>query len=256
MDTPTYKLEGVIKSRTETPDDFVGPLDVILQLLSKNKIEIADLQISLILEQYLEYLEEMKKLDLNIASEFVAMAAHLLYIKTKMLLTPEPEPLSELELLIKSLEQRKLQEEYGRIKAVAEVLSPRAATGSGMFSHSPEPIAPDKEYKYIHVKTDLSEALAGLIKRHALKEIPPVSIFNAVLRYEPYPLAIKTAHLLKKLVSSGLARFTSLFQDNSSRSEMVATFLAVLELCKLRQIYLAGTEDNCTITYVDDKRPQ
>ena len=101
---PTYHLEGVIRSKEEMAD-FEGPLNLILMLLGKNKIEIRDISISEISEQYLAYLDEMKSMDLEVASEFVQMAAHLLYIKSKMLLTSEEEPPDELELLIASLEQ-------------------------------------------------------------------------------------------------------------------------------------------------------
>ena len=80
---PTYHLEGIIKSKEEM-EDFEGPLTLILMLLSKNKIEIRDIQISEILEQYLAYLDEMKAMDLEIASEFVQMASHLLYIKNEL----------------------------------------------------------------------------------------------------------------------------------------------------------------------------
>ena len=104
-DDPTYFLEGVIHDKSEMAD-FEGPLSLILLLLSKNKIEIRDIKISEILDQYLEYLNAMEKLDLEIASEFVQMASYLLYIKTRMLLTEEKE-VTELEQLIASLEQRK-----------------------------------------------------------------------------------------------------------------------------------------------------
>ena len=85
---PTYFLEGIIHDKSEMAD-FEGPLSLILLLLSKNKIEIRDIKISEILDQYLEYLNAMEKLDLEIASEFVQMASYLLYIKTRMLLTEE-----------------------------------------------------------------------------------------------------------------------------------------------------------------------
>ena len=87
MDEPKYHLSGVIRSREEQLEDFDGPLDLILQLLSKNKIEIQDISISSISEQYLAYLEEMKRMDMEIASEFITMASHLMLIKTKMLLS-------------------------------------------------------------------------------------------------------------------------------------------------------------------------
>lgn len=85
MDNPTFHLDSVVKDKNEL-QDFDGPLSLILMLLSKNKIEIRDIKISEILDQYLEYLEQMEKMDLEITSEFVQMASHLLYIKTRTLL--------------------------------------------------------------------------------------------------------------------------------------------------------------------------
>ena len=87
MNEPSYHLEGIVRTRSEEMEDFNGPLDVILLLLSKNKIEIEDVSITAILEQYLAYLDEMKRLDMEIASEFITMASHLMVIKTKMLLS-------------------------------------------------------------------------------------------------------------------------------------------------------------------------
>ena len=120
MDGPVYKLEGVVKAKDETLD-FEGPLELILQLLSKDKIEIRDVSVSLILEQYLAYLDVMAKLDLDIATEFIAMASHLTYIKTKMLLSGGEE-VSELEQLISSLEDLQRGDIYLQIRAAAEAL--------------------------------------------------------------------------------------------------------------------------------------
>ena len=97
----TFRLEGVVHSRGDV-EDFEGPLALILQLLSKNKIEIVDVKISLILEQYLAWMEEMRSMDLEITSEFMEMASHLMYIKARTLLTGDEEP-SELETLRSSL---------------------------------------------------------------------------------------------------------------------------------------------------------
>ena len=96
MDNPIFKLEKVVQTKSSEPlEDFEGPLDLILFLLSKNKIEIQDIPIALILEQYLDYLEKRKQMDLEVASEFITMAAHLMYIKTRMLLSlpavPKPD---------------------------------------------------------------------------------------------------------------------------------------------------------------------
>ena len=96
MDNPIFKLEKVVQTKSSEPlEDFEGPLDLILFLLSKNKIEIQDIPIALILEQYLDYLEKRKQMDLEVASEFITMAAPLMYIKTRMLLSlpavPKPD---------------------------------------------------------------------------------------------------------------------------------------------------------------------
>ena len=97
----------------ETLQDFEGPLDLILFLLSKNKIEIQDIPIALILDQYLAYLEKRQQMDLEVASEFVTMAAHLMYIKTRMLLSIEDEEAqNEMDELIKSLEEDRIWDEY------------------------------------------------------------------------------------------------------------------------------------------------
>ena len=108
MESPVFKLEKVVHSRSEELQDFEGPLDLILFLLGKNRMEIQDISISLICEQYLEWLERRQSMDLETASEFVAMASHLVYIKTRMLLSIEDEETkSEMEALIQSLEERR-----------------------------------------------------------------------------------------------------------------------------------------------------
>ena len=104
MENPNFYLEGVVHNRDEM-QDFEGPLSLILQLLSKNKIEIRDISISDILDQYLAWLDAAQSMDLEIASEFVQMAAQLLYIKTRTLLASDEEEVSELELLMTENEQ-------------------------------------------------------------------------------------------------------------------------------------------------------
>ena len=135
---PSYHLEGVIRSRDEM-EDFTGPLDLVLMLLSKNKIEIRDIQISQLLDQYLAYLQKMQEMDLEIASEFVQMASHLMYIKTKMLLTEETEP-TELELLVSALEQLKARDAVTAVRSVAPVLGDMAEKGLLSQTRGPLPL--------------------------------------------------------------------------------------------------------------------
>ena len=119
MESPIYKLEKVVQGKEEL-QDFEGPLDLILFLLSKNKIEIQDIPIALILDQYLAYLDRRKEMDLEVASEFVTMAAHLMYIKTRMLLSLEDEEAkNEMDALIQSLAERQRGEAYARVRRLA-----------------------------------------------------------------------------------------------------------------------------------------
>ena len=132
MGEPQYRLEGIVHTKAETMEDFEGPLDVIFELLSKNKIEIQDVSITAILEQYLAYLDEMKRLDMEIASEFITMASHLMLIKTKMLLSAaeQAEAESELDLLRQSLIERKRKEAMDQIRLAVQVLVSARCAGS------------------------------------------------------------------------------------------------------------------------------
>ena len=247
MDGPVYKLEQVVHSR-EGMEDFEGPLDLILYLLSKNKIEIQDIPIALILDQYVAYLEKRKEMDLEIASEFITMAAQLMFIKTRMLLSLEDaEAKSEMEELIRSLEERRSHESYTRIRAVVDTLSDLGEFGRNAFFRGPEPVGqPGKLYTY-HQPADLTDAMAEIFLREERKAPPPVSSFRDIVRHEPYPVAAKAGEILTKLRRFGATSFHRLFKGSRSRSEVVATFIAVLELCRSRFIQLAGTEDACTV---------
>ncbi len=253
MDEPKYHLEGVVRSRAENMEDFDGPLDVILLLLSKNKIEIQDISISSILEQYLAYLEEMKRMDMEIASEFIAMASHLMYIKTKMLLSvsDQAEAQSEMELLIRSLEERQRKEAYEQIQTACAWLEQRNEIGCRLFVKQPEPIRKNGAYQYRHDPRDLLEAMTAIAERSASLLPPPVNNFAGIVGAEPYPVVTKAAEVLKRLILSGVSKFKSLFHGNRSRSEIVATFLAILELCKMKSVRL-GTDDGdeVTVTYL------
>jgi len=248
MDNPVYKLEQVVQSR-EGLEDFEGPLDLILFLLSKNKIEIQDIPIALILEQYLEYLEMRKQLDLEVASEFITMAAHLMFIKTRMLLSIEDEEAqSEMDLLIKSLEERRSSENYAKIKYVVEKLGPRGEFGRNIMVKNPEPMERGKIYEYDHEAEDLIAAMQEIADRSERRAPPPVSKFENIVRHEPYSVANKASEILDRLKNLGITSFRLLFKGSRSRSEVVATFIAVLELCKARMIRLAGSETDCTVT--------
>lgn len=249
MDHPIFKLEKVVQPKTgETLEDFEGPLDLILFLLNKNKIEIQDIPIALILDQYLAYLEQRKQMDLEVASEFVTMAAHLMYIKTRMLLSIEDEEAqSEMDALIQSLEERRRSEHYVQVKALAAELGPMGEFGRNILTRNPEPVKRGKIYEYSHEPGDLVLAMAEIRGRAERALPPPVSAFRNIVSHEPYPVESKAREIIRRLKEHGMTRFRLLFQGNRSRSEVVATFLAVLELCRACVIHLAGSETDCTV---------
>ena len=254
MEAPIYHLEGVVKAKEENMEDFVGPLDLILHLLSKNKLEIKDIQISLILDQYMDWMNQRRELDLEVASDFVTMASHLVYIKTRMLLSiHDEEAMSEMEQLIATLEAHQRNEDYLKVKAVVPALDGRYQIGRDYLTKVPEAVQPDRVYRYVHDKGDLLKAMNAVLGRLDNKLPPPVSAFQGIVGREPYPVADKAGEIIKRLVTFGVTRFRALFQGSRSRSEVVATFLAVLELCKNRRLLLAGTETDCTVTSTQEE---
>ena len=240
MGQPQYRLEGIVHTKSELMEDFEGPLDVIFLLLSKNKIEIQDVSITAILEQYLAYLEEMKRLDMEIASEFITMASHLMLIKTKMLLSAaeQAEAESELDLLRQSLVERKRKEAMEQIRLAVIELEPRNEIGRCLFTKEPEPLRRDSAYRYQHDIRDLLRALDTIAERNARQLPPPTMNFQGIVGKEPYPVTKKSGEVLRQLVLRGVERLKNLFRGNRSRSEIVATFLAILELCKTSSVTL------------------
>ena len=240
MGEPKYRLEGIVHAKNEAMEDFEGPLDVIFLLLSKNKIEIQDVSITAILEQYLAYLDEMKRLDMEIASEFITMASHLMLIKTKMLLSAAEaaEAESELDLLRQSLIDRQRKEAMEQIRMAITVLEPRNDVGRCLFVKEPEPLKPDQTYRYQHKPEDLLRALDNIAERNQRRLPPPTVNFKGIVGKEPYPVTKKSTQIMRALILRGIQKLKNLFRGNRSRSEIVATFLAILELCKTNKVTL------------------
>ena len=258
---PHYHLEGIVKTRSEEMEDFEGPLDVIVILLSKNKIEIQDVSITAILEQYLAYLDEMKRLDIEIASEFITMASHLMLIKTKMLLSAaeQAEAESELDLLRQSLLERQRKEAMEQIRSAISVLEPRNEIGRCLFVKEPEPLRRDQTYRYSHETADLLKALDNIAERNQRMLPPPTVNFKGIVGKEPYPVTKKAGEVLRQLLLRGIERLKNLFRGNRSRSEVVATFLAILELCRTNSVTLEDdiSGENPNVRLLDkEKKPQ
>ena len=250
MDNPIFKLEKVVQGKgDETLQDFEGPLDLILFLLSKNKIEIQDIPIALILDQYLAYLEKRQQMDLEVASEFVTMAAHLMYIKTRMLLSIEDEEAqNEMDELIKSLEERQRGEAYAKVRKLTERMGVMSEFGRNVMTRNPEPMERGKIYEYDQEPGDLIIAMQEVMDRRGRVDTPPLKAFDEIVRREPYPVENKAREIVERLKKSGITRFLLLFRGSKSRSELVATFMAVLELCRNRVIKLVGGIEDCAVS--------
>ena len=185
MEAPIYHLDKVVKARQEDMEDFDGPLDLILHLLSKNKIEIRDIQISELLEQYLAWMAQREELNLEVASEFVTMAAHLVYIKTRMLLSIDDEvAMSEMEELMAALEEHKSQETYVKIKDVTEELNGRYEFGRDYLPKQPEPVKAENAYQYVHDKGDILTAIHSVLARTDNKLPPLAAAFEGIVGRE------------------------------------------------------------------------
>ena len=258
MGEPQYRLEGIVHTRSEVMEDFEGPLDVIFLLLSKNKIEIQDVSITAILEQYLAYLDEMKRLDMEIASEFITMASHLMLIKTKMLLSAaeQEEAQSELDLLRQSLIERQRKEAIEQIRTAVTWLEPRNEIGRCLFTKEAEPLRRDQTYRYQHEVKDLLRSLDEIAERNQRLLPPPTVNFKGIVGKERYPVTKKAGEVLRQLILRGVEKLKNLFRGNKSRSEIVATFLAVLEMCKVGSVTLEddNSGENPNVRLLDKEK--
>ena len=206
-------------------DVFEGPLDLLLHLIKQNQLDIYDIPIALITEQYLEYIRIMKALDLTIAGEFLVMAATLMYIKSRMLL---PLPLEEEEEEETDPRAELVQRlvEYKRFKEAAEHLSQQALLERDVF------IRPVHEIEIIEdgeIEADLFhliDALRELLERQEVKDFHEVTLERVTLREKMREL-YERLHEVREAVP-----FSSLFAPFVSRVEMIVTFLALLELIR------------------------
>ncbi|SKC72731.1 segregation and condensation protein A [Maledivibacter halophilus] len=222
---------------------FEGPFDLLFHLIEKNEIDIYNIPISEVTEQYLNYLSQMKNLDMEVASEFLVMAATLLEIKSKMLL---PNPIEEqLEFDIQGLDPRRdlviKLIEYKKYKNIAEYFKHREDKYGKVHFKSQEQLE-DFINKDMIKKTDLNLKEEVLIKsvNRVLQKINKMDInrkrFFKELKRDIYTVEDKISLLKSKLEKNENIKFDDLFNENNCRLEIVVTFLAVLELLKLKVI--------------------
>lgn len=232
MDAITFRL-----------DSFEGPLDLLLHLISKNKVSIYDIPIAHILDQYMAVLQQAPAMDMDVAGDFIAMAAQLMLIKSRMLLpryteTEEEDPRAQLvEMLL----------EYQRIKLAAPYLREQSELGRDIFVKPPEPRRQLAPQEYHHPVSDLVRAGRNLLRRTERRVPPSAKVFSGIVGREPVPVGEKILHILQQFRVHVRLRFARLFDGARSRSDIVATFLAVLELSKTRRVFIKGQGDEAEL---------
>lgn len=235
MEKLQYKLEV-----------FEGPMDLLLQLIGKKKVSINDVPILEIIEQYLDYVKQMQEEDLDVSSEFLEMAARLLYIKTVSLL-PVHE---EAEKLVEEL--RGELTEYQDCKIVAAKLHD-FAKGFEYYQHPPEKIEADLTYTRIHEPFLIFKSYLAAVGKGQRRLPPPVEAFRGIVAHKIVSVTSRFQVIIDRLKSSGGHRFSAFFEASSSRSEMVATFLALLAMVKAKRITVEGEGEDAAIALVQGR---
>lgn len=212
-------------------DVFEGPLDLLLYLIKQDEVDIYDIPIERITNQYMQYLDVMKMLDLNIAGEFIVMAATLMMIKSRMLLPVEQRPEMEDEEDPRWDLVRQLVE-YKKFKDAAAHLGDLEARQENMFARSGEGIQlgpePDVALEDVSI-FDLISAFNEALKKAPREELKEIFA-------EKFTVAEKIDVIMNLMRSRGRASLSRLLAGMTHRYEMVCTFLAILELIRLKQV--------------------
>ena len=223
MQELTYKLEL-----------FEGPLELLLSLVNKNKMDINDIQISVICDQYMEYIEEAQKMDMDLASEFIVMASELMLIKSRMLLPKlkedEEDPrawLSEALLI------------YQKAKEAAQNMLPMYAEYSGRMIKDEDEIPPDKEIKAGLDPELLSRALSIMMRRLEASENVQSTHIKPLVRARVVSVEERIGSIVNMPRQKRRYTLLDILDDANDRSELIASFLALLELIKSRTVILS-----------------
>ena len=224
-------------------DQFEGPLDLLLDLIKKNKVSITDIPIAFICDQYVEYINEAQKMDLDVAAEFIVMASELLFIKSQMLLPHEEgtenDPRREIQDALLLYQQAKLA--AGEMRNMYDEYSGRYVKGT-------DDIPPEKGLP-LNLDTDLlMKALTAVMRRMKIAETVrnPVELVNPLIKRKVVSVEEKIEEMCELLKEHEEASLFFLLKDSESRSELVARFMGVLELIKINRIIIT------TVTYIED----
>ena len=227
MENISYKLE-----------QFEGPLDLLLTLIQKNKIEITDIPISLICEQYLAYIAEAQKMDMELAGEFIEMASRLMLIKSRMML-PRAEKDSEdpREDLVLTVAR------YARAKALAEKLRERYKKFGGRMVKDTDELSPDRTFVLDQSPEKLYEAARRILAYKRSDKADGSANITPIVRRPIVPVGEKIVGILSHFKKKKAVSLEDMLNDATSRPELVAIFIGVLELIKQRHIIIVENED-------------
>ena len=217
MEKISYKLEV-----------FEGPLDLLLHLIEKNKLNIYDIQISELLSQYMEQINIMQEQDLDIAGEFLSMASRLVQIKSAMLLPKYDEGEKMREELSGELI------EYRKCKEIAKMLVENVSFDS--YCREPLKIKADMKYKRTHEAEYLIRAYLLAAGRGKEKIPPSKDVFSEIVQRRIVSVSSRIIGVMRKLWNGKSMRYENVFDGAADKSELVATFLAVLELIKGKRV--------------------
>lgn len=234
MEQINYKLEV-----------FEGPMDLLLHLISKHKLNINDIPIVELVNQYLDYVRQMENADFDVAGDFLEMAARLIYIKTVSLL-PRHEEAEELK---KELTGELI--EYRDCKIMAEKLK-KQTDGFNCFVREAAGGYVNYDYERFHEGEELLNAYISAAGRAQRKLPPPLDSFKVIVAKKFVNVASKIQTVMRKLWSGKKVKFLSLFEGAQTKSDLVATFLAVLELTKTKKISVDGPMNDAEVQIINE----
>ena len=226
-------------------DVFEGPLDLLLTLISKNKIDIYDIQIADLLDQYMEQIDRMQENQMDIASEFLTMASRLVYIKSVMLL---PKYEEEAEELKKELTGQLL--EYAVCREIAAKLGTIYDFDSYIRDASPVEYL---TYNRLHPASDIVKGYISAVGRGKRRLPPPEQAFSGIVAHKIVSVNSKIIHLMRRLRHGKRLEYHEIFEVCEGKSELVATFLATLELVKGKRIRIEGEGENAVVRMIEEK---
>lgn len=228
-------LNEEVNKHSITINNFEGPLDLLCYLIDKNKTSIFDISLSELTDAYIAYIDEMEKMNLEIASEFLVMASNLVYIKSKKLL-PQVETEEDEEETEEQLMQRII--EYKKYKKVSEVLRSLYEKSYGKVVKPTEQITlPKKDIEVTYTALDLQEAYLAVLKRNTQKVNIKAKEIDDIAVVEKVTVKSKVKEMLSILFKKTSFVFNKMFNtDEKSNIEIVTAFLGMLELAKLKKV--------------------